>query len=77
MQDDAFEWDDEKAHFNVQKHRITFEAAREAFDDPNRVEEPDDDMDEERWKLTGRAADKLLVVIYTERNGRFRIISAR
>lgn len=47
------------------------------FEDPDRIEEPDYDTGEERWCLTGRAGDNLLVVVYTERNGRFRIISAR
>ncbi len=32
---------------------------------------------EERFILTGRAADGILTVVYTERNGRIRIISAR
>ena len=77
MQDEEFEWDDDKAEINWRKHKVSFDAARAAFDDLHRMEEPDDASDEERWQLTGDAGDKLLVVVYTERNGRFRIISAR
>ena len=35
------------------------------------------DYGEERWILTGKARGRLLVVVYTVRFGRFRIISAR
>jgi uncharacterized DUF497 family protein len=37
----------------------------------------DESRDEERWRLLGRARPDILVVIYTERRGRIRIISAR
>ncbi len=77
MQDGRFEWDDVKARSNLSKHDVSFEIARAVFDDPNRTEEPDDDPDEERWIATGMASEKCLVVVFTERNGRTRIISAR
>ena len=77
MQDDCFEWDDAKAEANRRKHGVTFEEAREEFDDLHYTEEPDDDPDEERWKLIGRSRRRLLVVIYTDRGSRMRIISAR
>ncbi len=34
-----FEWDEEKAKTNLQKHKISFLAATAVFDDPNRIEE--------------------------------------
>ncbi len=37
MQDDAFEWADDKAASNFRKHGVTFETARWAFSDPNWV----------------------------------------
>jgi uncharacterized protein len=77
MQDDRFEWDDAKAASNSRKHRVTFDQAREAFDDPNAVEEPDDDPTEERWKRTVMSATCILIVIYTQRGVRTRIITAR
>jgi uncharacterized DUF497 family protein len=77
MIDARFEWDDAKARSNLRKHGVDFEGAKAVFDDPARVETLDLDEQEERFILTGMAARGLLVVVYTERNNRFRIISAR
>lgn len=77
MRDSRFEWDDEKAARNAAKHGVTFEAAREAFDDPNALEDPDHDPGEERWKLIGMTRTGLLLVVHTDRHERHRIISAR
>ena len=38
MQDDHFEWDDDKAVRNWRDHAVTFAMAREAFQDPFAVE---------------------------------------
>jgi len=53
--------------------------ATEVFKDPFAIERLDDreDYGEERFILIGSAAGSILTVIYTERNGRIRIISAR
>ena len=32
-----FEWDDAKAASNARKHGVTFDTARDAFDDPDSV----------------------------------------
>ena len=77
MQDDRFEWDDEKAKSNWRKHRTTFEEARAVFEDPDRIDLLDDDPDEERWLAIGAVGAKCLAVVFTERNNRTRIISAR
>ena len=79
MQDNEFEWDDAKADSNLQKHGVSFEAARLVFEDVFSVEEPDTSLDygEERLFLIGMAKGELLTVVYTERDGRIRIISAR
>lgn len=77
VQDEAFEWDDEKTAGNWQKHAVAFEDALVAFDDRNCIEELTDEEGEERWMLKGMADGRVLVVIYVERDGRFRIISAR
>jgi uncharacterized protein len=77
MRDGQFEWNDAKAQRSERKHGVTFVQAREAFDDVNALEEPDDDPDEDRWKLTGKTTSGIVVVIYTERGKRTRIISAR
>jgi uncharacterized DUF497 family protein len=48
------------------------------FDDPHRTEIPDDeDYGEERLIATGRVGPVVLVVTFTVRAGRERIISAR
>jgi len=79
MNDDAFQWDDAKAAANDAKHGVTFEAARDVFEDPFAIEQLDDrhNYGEERWTILGMAQDRLLLVAYTMRNGRIRIISAR
>lgn len=79
MRDDRFEWDDEKARANLAKHQLNFHVAKLAFDDPGAVDEPDETMDyrEDRYQLIGMALGRLVVVIYTQRNSRVRIISAR
>ena len=79
MQNDRFEWDDEKARKNLVKHGVSFEEASLVFDDPNFVVEPDDSSSyEERWRTMGLALGRLLFVVSTERNGNvIRIISAR
>lgn len=77
MRNNRFEWDDDKARINFFAHKITFEVACLAFDDPNAVEERDDDPDEDRFNLTGMVRDRLVTVTYTERPPRMRIISAR
>lgn len=77
MRIDRFEWDDDKAKLNVFAHKITFELACLAFDDPNNLDERDDDPDEERFNLIGMVMGRLVTVTYAERPPRTRIISAR
>lgn len=79
MQDDAFEWDDQKARFNLEKHNIDFEDAKHVFDDPRVLDDPDDTLDygEERYRAIGMVNDRLIAVFYTLRDARNRIISAR
>lgn len=77
MRDDEFEWDDEKAASNWRKHKVRFADAIGVFSDPNRIEEADDCPDEERWAVKGVVEGQVLVVVYTERNRRARIITAR
>ena len=63
---------------NFKKHGIYFEDAARIFLDENRIDFLDEEHSdyEERWKVIGMV-DKILTVIYTERNERHRIISAR
>jgi uncharacterized DUF497 family protein len=78
MQDDDFEWDDEKAAANVDKHGVAFDAARAVFNDPFAIELDDDGAaDETRYRIVGKSGDRLLFVAYTYRLRRIRITSAR
>ena len=74
-----FEWDEAKGAENDAKHGVSFEAAAEVFSDPFAVERLDDRQDygEDRFILIGIAEGTVLTVVYTERDGRIRIISAR
>jgi uncharacterized DUF497 family protein len=72
------EWDNNKAASNLIKHKIDFEDAKDIFLDPNRLEREDKrDYDEARIQVIGIVNQVVLFVVYTKRNGRYRIISAR
>ena len=72
------DWDPAKDRANQRKHGISFEIAKEVFQDENRVEVFDDrDYGEERWAAIGAAGRNILYVVYTERPAGIRLISAR
>ena len=75
----SFEWDEEKAAANVAKHGIRFDYAARVFLDPYRIEMPDDreEYGEVRYTTIGMVDNRVLVVVYTIRNGHIRLISAR
>jgi uncharacterized DUF497 family protein len=77
MRDDEFEWDDRKAASNLRKHNVSFGLARLVFTDPLAIEDVDQNEPEERSRRIGMAEGIVLVVIYTMRGDRTRIISAR
>lgn len=74
-----FEWDEAKADGNLLKHGVRFDEAIEAFFDPDALEFIDArrNYGEERAILIGQGAGAILLVIYTERGTKNRIISAR
>ena len=80
MNDGLFEWDNEKNTINKQKHKIGFEEAVLVFDDPFHIELYDNVHSdrEDRFLAIGTVVNVLIVlVVYTERNDKLRIISAR
>ena len=79
MENDDFEWDDEKAASNQRDHKVTFEAARDVFSDHFMVDWEDDGQDEgeQRFAALGMVANRLVFVAYTMRGNTIRIISAR
>lgn len=75
-----FEWDLEKAAANAKKHGVDFSEAMTVFGDPLEltIADPDHSEGEQRvLSIGGSSAGRLLVVAYTERAGRTRIINAR
>ena len=76
----GYEWDDEKAKSNLEKHGVSFEEAATIFGDPLYVDfyDPDHSVDEHRYLIMGQSrAGRLLIVSYTERDDIVRLISAR
>ena len=78
INDMVFEWDEEKNRINLRKHGIDFIDAAQVFFDEDRIEQLDEfhSDDEDRWQVIGMV-EEILFVIYTEREDRTRIISAR
>jgi uncharacterized DUF497 family protein len=76
----GIEWDSEKAHENILKHRISFETAQYVFSGPERLERYDQSESsisgEERWQTVGKIGD-ILLVVYTERGANKRLITMR
>jgi uncharacterized DUF497 family protein len=75
-----FEWDDQKALENIEKHGVTFGEATEVFYDPNAVEgeNVEHSHDEARCFIIGYSSSRILFVVFAERLGNIiRIISAR
>ncbi|MEQ1605668.1 MAG: BrnT family toxin [Pyrinomonadaceae bacterium] len=73
-----FEWDENKAAGNIQKHGVSFDSACLAFFDDWAIEDIDDaysNEDEKRFIIVGLAGSQLLRVVYTVR-AKIRIISA-
>ncbi|MCM3902293.1 MAG: BrnT family toxin [Pyrinomonadaceae bacterium] len=75
-----FEWDEEKAAANYEKHKVSFADAATVFIDPLYVDfyDPDHSSEEHRYLIIGTSQEgQLLLVSYTERNDVIRLISAR
>lgn len=80
-----FEWDNIKAGFNINKHKIGFNEATTVFRDPQAlsVYDTDHSVSEERWLTIGiSSSGKILVVCHTfvQENSntvRIRIFSSR
>jgi hypothetical protein len=74
------EWQREKADANLRKHGVSFAEASTVFADPLSVliPDPDHSAEEQRYLVLGLSnRRRLLVVAFTERLPRTRLISAR
>jgi len=76
--DKCFEWDEDKEIENIRKHGVYFVDAKLVFNDPFVLIRYDGahSLTEDRYHALGKIG-KLLLVVYTEREERIRIISAR
>lgn len=73
-----FEWDENKAFSNIEKHGVTFEEAAEVFFDPFYQTGNASANNEQRDFIIGYSlSQRLLLVVYVERGQLTRIISAR
>lgn len=73
-----FEWDPGKAATNFRKHGVRFAEAATIFDDDALLTMADEHPDEERFVALGTGSlGRILVVLYTLRGERIRLISAR
>lgn len=73
-----FEWDERKAAANLKKHGVDFaDAALVLFDDLALTTQDPGDYGEERFATVGHDPLGRILVVYTWRERRARIISAR
>ena len=75
-----FEWDKTKAVRNFDKHGVSFYEATTIFGDPLALtaDDPDHSFEEQRFLTIGESGPgELLIVSYTQRGNKIRIISAR
>lgn len=79
-----FEWDEVKNQSNIEKHGISFEEAREIFNDPFHIAQLDHRFSyfEERWVTVGATHSRKILVVanlfFTDEGEEIiRIISAR
>ena len=73
----GFQWDSDKSAANEVKHGLSFLQAAQIFRGPI-LKRPDDSCDygEERFIALGAYDGEVLRVVFTERDGDIRIISA-
>jgi len=75
-----FEWDQSKAETNKRKHGVRFDEAQTVFIDNLSAMKPDTEHSdaEERLLIIGTSnRNRVIVVSYTERGDKIRLISAR
>lgn len=73
-----FEWDEKKALLNLKKHGVDFVDAVTVLYDDQAITIYEDINGEQRYSTLGMdASARILVVVYTLRRKKIRIISAR
>lgn len=72
-----FEFDPRKSAANRQKHGIDFDEAQTLWNDPDLIEVPVRTVDEPRYLMVGKIAEKHWSAVVTYRGEAIRIISVR
>jgi len=75
-----FEWDEGKAVLNLKKHAVSFSEASTVWEDHFNIEffDHEHSAEENRFLMVGESSDsRLLIISFTERENKIRIISAR
>ncbi len=74
----SFEWSDQKAALNLQKHGVSFYDAQFAFLDQHRViaEDLEHSQTEKRYYCFGMVHEKIMTVRFTYRDKAIRVIGA-
>ena len=74
----TFEWDEDKNLDNIEKHRVSFEIAQDAFFDKKRIilRDKKHSKKEERFFCIGNDGNGIITVRFTMRNENIRIIGA-
>lgn len=76
----AFQWDEQKAESNFEKHGVRFSEALPVFEDDYAITIKDDQSEPGEVRLVSigiGALGRVLVVVYTYRAEEIRIISVR
>jgi uncharacterized protein len=68
----SWEWDDEKAAANLEKHGVSFGEAVTVFDDPLYVDfyDPDHSSEEHRYLIMGTSLNGRLLIVSTPKEVR-------
>ena len=72
-----FTWDESKRQSNLEKHGIDFYQAKEIWAGPILRHQKRRRSKERRFLVIGKVGARFLAVVYTDRGGSKRIISAR
>jgi len=72
-----FEWDEQKRNSNIEKHGLDFIDAIKVFEDNYRIEYENVRNGEKRYQTIGTVNEVTILVVYTSRSTKKRIISAR
>jgi len=74
----AFDWDDANINHIWRRYRVRPQEAEQAVGDPRAAPVDATDLDEQRDAVIGiTAGARLLVVVFTIRRDRLRVVSAR